>query len=263
MRSVPLAFSLPSGVTLLTCDVQDQKIIGHKKFKCGKRKEKKDANACVSSWHIIVSLHHLLTIIGRIGLSRSIKMLSLFSSFKMQFTSFSTFSELLQPTVHHDWWWKKNKKTPELISLYSVLLPWPKKSLQPRYSWDWSAVRSCDIEVRFDIDATRGTARRELALADRSRCRMISHDRTADQSHEYLGCNDFFGQGSIWAPAVQHNILSVKQTQNELVTEVLLYISESLNSNVTHVRRFWSWTVPRCCSLRDPLTYWREHKPSM
>ena len=24
----------------------------------------------------------------------------------------------------------------------------------------------------------------------------ISHDRTADQSHEYLGCNDFFGQGS-------------------------------------------------------------------
>ena len=33
-------------------------------------------------------------------------------------------------------------------------------------------------------------------VADRSRCRMISHDRTADQSHEYLGCNDFFGQGS-------------------------------------------------------------------
>ena len=27
---------------------------------------------------------------------------------------------------------------------------------------------------------------------------MISHDRTADQSHEYLGCNDFFGQGSIY-----------------------------------------------------------------
>ena len=28
---------------------------------------------------------------------------------------------------------------------------------------------------------------------------MISHDRTADQSHEYLGCNDFFfGQGSIF-----------------------------------------------------------------
>ena len=33
-------------------------------------------------------------------------------------------------------------------------------------------------------------------VADRSRCRMISHDRTADQSHEYLSCNDFFGQGS-------------------------------------------------------------------
>ena len=25
----------------------------------------------------------------------------------------------------------------------------------------------------------------------------MSHDRTADQSHEYLGCNDFFGQGII------------------------------------------------------------------
>ena len=59
-------------------------------------------------------------------------------------------------------------------------------------------MRSCDIEVRFDIDATRGTARRELALPDRSGCRMISRDRTADQSHEYLGCNDFFGQGSTW-----------------------------------------------------------------
>ena len=46
----------------------------------------------------------------------------------------------------------------------TLLYPGQKKSFQPRYSWGWSAVRSCDIELRFDIDATRGTARRELAL---------------------------------------------------------------------------------------------------
>ena len=57
---------------------------------------------------------------------------------------------------------------------------------------------SCDIELRFDIDATRGLCALRARVADRSRCRMISDDRTADQSHEYLGCNDFFGQGSNW-----------------------------------------------------------------
>ena len=50
------------------------------------------------------------------------------------------------------------------LAMVVVILPWPKKSLQPRYSWGWSAVRSCDIELRFDIDATHSTARRELAL---------------------------------------------------------------------------------------------------
>ena len=57
-------------------------------------------------------------------------------------------------------------------------------------------VISCDIELRFDSDATRGSCVSRAGVADRSRCREISHDRTADQSHEYLGCNDFFGQGS-------------------------------------------------------------------
>ena len=34
---------------------------------------------------------------------------------------------------------------------------------------------------------------------------MISHDRTADQSHEYLSCNDFFGQGSNeHTPLIRH-----------------------------------------------------------
>ena len=58
-------------------------------------------------------------------------------------------------------------------------------------------VKSCDIKLRFDIDATRGFCASRAGVADRSRCRMISDDRTEDQSHEYLGCNDFFGQGSI------------------------------------------------------------------
>ena len=35
------------------------------------------------------------------------------------------------------------------------VLPWPKKSLQPRYSWDWSAVRSCDIMQHRLRSATR------------------------------------------------------------------------------------------------------------
>ena len=57
-------------------------------------------------------------------------------------------------------------------------------------------VISCDIELRFDIDATRGPCASQVRVADGSRCRMISVDRTVDQSHEYLSCNDFFGQGS-------------------------------------------------------------------
>ena len=44
---------------------------------------------------------------------------------------------------------------------------------------------SCDIELRFDSDATRGSCAARARVADRSRCREISHDRTADQSHEY------------------------------------------------------------------------------
>ena len=57
-------------------------------------------------------------------------------------------------------------------------------------------VISCDIELRFDSDATCGSCASRARNADRSRCCEISHDRTADQSHEYLGSNDFFGQSS-------------------------------------------------------------------
>ena len=52
----------------------------------------------------------------------------------------------------------------------------------------------CDIELRFNINATRGLCASRARVADRSRCRMISDDRTADQSHEYLGCNNFFAR---------------------------------------------------------------------
>ena len=79
----------------------------------------------------------------------------------------------------------------------------PKKSLQPRNSWGWSTIRSCDI-VWYRASVRHRRNPRYLCVAS-SRCRywsqccMISHDRTADQSHEYLGCNDFFfGQGSIF-----------------------------------------------------------------
>ena len=86
-----------------------------------------------------------------------------------------------------------------------------KKSLQPRFWWGWSTVRSCDITwyhvishditwyhvISHDIDfgwtSTRPAVfvRRHLTLCrhtNRSRYRMISHDWTA---HEYLGCDDY------------------------------------------------------------------------
>ena len=48
----------------------------------------------------------------------------------------------------------------------------------------------------FGSASTRPAALAPRArVADRSRCHMISHDSTADQSHEFLGCNDFFWPG--------------------------------------------------------------------
>ena len=54
----------------------------------------------------------------------------------------------------------------------------------------------------FDIDATHSSCASRARVADQSRCRMISHHHIADQSHEYLSCNDFFGQGSTCAHAI-------------------------------------------------------------
>ena len=80
----------------------------------------------------------------------------------------------------------------------TVLLPWPKKSLQPEYSWDWSAVRSCDIMRHrlLERELTMCKGRGSCRCRTEARYRTISHDRTVDGPHESLCCNDFFGQGS-------------------------------------------------------------------
>ena len=96
---------------------------------------------------------------------------------------------------------KVSRLKPIFRQIQIHILPWPKKN---RYSRDIHEVDrqsdrviSSGIELRFDIDRTLGICAPRVRVADRSRCCEISHDRTADQSHEYLGCNDFFGQGSI------------------------------------------------------------------
>ena len=59
-----------------------------------------------------------------------------------------------------------------------IILPWPKKSLQPRNSWGWSAVWSCDI-VRYRASVWHRRGSRYLRVAS-SRCRSKSmlHDIT-------------------------------------------------------------------------------------
>ena len=58
------------------------------------------------------------------------------------------------------------------------LLPRPKISLQPRNSWGWSTVLSCDI-VRYRASVRHRCDPRQLRVA-RSRCRSksMSHDIT-------------------------------------------------------------------------------------
>ena len=46
----------------------------------------------------------------------------------------------------------------------------------------------------FDIDATCGICAPGAWVADRSQCRMIYHDQTIDQPHEYLGWNNFLAR---------------------------------------------------------------------
>ena len=80
-------------------------------------------------------------------------------------------------------------------SVCKKLLPWPKTLLRPRYSWGWSAVRSCDIIRHRLWFATRVVTRRYCGsrrCRTEARYRTISHDRTADQPREFLGCDNFF-----------------------------------------------------------------------
>ena len=73
-----------------------------------------------------------------------------------------------------------------------------------RYSREIHEVdRQSDHVISRDIDfdlqrefATR-SYRESRRCRTEARYRTISHDRTVDQPHEFLGCNDFFGQGSI------------------------------------------------------------------
>ena len=58
------------------------------------------------------------------------------------------------------------------------VLPWPKKSLQPRYSWDWSAVRSWDIMRHRLQSATWARDAQIPRVASMSNRSSISHDIT-------------------------------------------------------------------------------------
>ena len=54
--------------------------------------------------------------------------------------------------------------------------------------------------IDFDLQVQRELAtisyRQSRRCRTEARYRTISYDRTVDQPHEFLGFNDFFGQGS-------------------------------------------------------------------
>ena len=58
------------------------------------------------------------------------------------------------------------------------ILPWPKESLQLRYSWDWSAVRSCDIMQHRLRSATRNHDAQRPRIASMLNQSSILHDIT-------------------------------------------------------------------------------------
>ena len=116
-------------------------------------------------------------------------------------------------------------------------------------------VRSCEI-VRYRASVRHWRDPRLCAsrarVADRSRCRMISHDRTADQSHEFLGWNDFFGQGSLLCVFWCQNVINDGSDQ----PGILAY-------NVTCTSVQW-WTDGSMCFLQQTVTAFftlHEHAP--
>ena len=88
-----------------------------------------------------------------------------------------------------------------------------------RYSRDIHEIDpQCDHVISRDIDfdlqpelATR-SYRESRRCRTEARYRTISHDRTVDQPHEFLGCNDFFGQGSISLDRLHNDVMHVRQS---------------------------------------------------
>ena len=119
-----------------------------------------------------------------------------------------------------------------------------------RYSWEIHEVDlqldhviSCDVERRFDIDATRGICASLVALQIEVNVAWISHDRTADQSHEYLSYNDFFGQGSRSTEIMQNNDLNLYLMNVSAVTIFLarVVVGVTMPTPACSPSIFW-WT---------------------
>ena len=55
---------------------------------------------------------------------------------------------------------------------------------------------SCDTDFDLQRELATRRGRESRRCRAEARYRTISHDRTVDQPHEFLGCNNFFGQGS-------------------------------------------------------------------
>ena len=124
-------------------------------------------------------------------------------------------------------------------------------------------------------------------IADRSRCRMISDDCTADQSHEYLSCNDFFGQGSNMTTAcsiIPRSRVTTgdRQTNREvvynkphLITLLLLLFAGTIvceflrfgkNRKIKYPQKFLpAYQAPWCIynhKLCDDFPFWIRHNLS-
>ena len=74
------------------------------------------------------------------------------------------------------------------------------KSLQPRHSWDWSAVWSCDISQNRPWSATRARDTQLPRVVSMSNRSSISHDFTWSDCRinlmNFSAVTIFFGQGS-------------------------------------------------------------------
>ena len=81
---------------------------------------------------------------------------------------------------------------------------------------------------------------------------MISHDRTADQSHEYLGCNDFFGQGSSFTGLRMHASLSRPTHMGSLhgQDQIMPVVERGAGVDDMHCSR----NHARSCTCRDVCT---------